>query len=104
MPAFRSTPGIDATKKIPGEGFKRPWPPLIKVDENVRKKVNWVHLETVGVVGQPPPAVLSLAGALARSSTGEGACRDEWPARAPAPLLTNGVEMHPGELTVRKCR
>jgi len=24
--------GIDATKKIPGEGFKRPWPPLIKMD------------------------------------------------------------------------
>jgi hypothetical protein len=22
----------DATKKIPGEGFKRPWPPLIKRD------------------------------------------------------------------------
>ena len=24
--------GIDATKKMPGEGFKRPWPPLIKMD------------------------------------------------------------------------
>jgi len=24
--------GIDATKKLPGEGFKRPWPPLIKMD------------------------------------------------------------------------
>ena len=32
--------GIDATKKLPGEGFKRPWPPLIKTDENVRKKMN----------------------------------------------------------------
>jgi hypothetical protein len=21
---------MDATKKLPGEGFKRPWPPLIK--------------------------------------------------------------------------
>ena len=31
--------GIDATKKLPGEGFKRPWPPLIKMDENVRKKI-----------------------------------------------------------------
>jgi 4-hydroxy-3-polyprenylbenzoate decarboxylase len=31
--------GIDATKKIRGEGFKRPWPPLIRMDENVRKKV-----------------------------------------------------------------
>jgi 4-hydroxy-3-polyprenylbenzoate decarboxylase len=32
--------GIDATKKIPGEGFKRPWPPLIRMDENVRKKMD----------------------------------------------------------------
>src|SRR5258706_4209164 len=31
--------GIDATKKIPGEGFKRPWPPLIKMDEAVKAKV-----------------------------------------------------------------
>jgi len=28
--------GVDATKKPPGEGFKRPWPPLIKMDESVR--------------------------------------------------------------------
>ena len=32
--------GIDATKKLPGEGFKRPWPPLIKMDESVRKKID----------------------------------------------------------------
>ena len=32
--------GIDATKKLPGEGFKRPWPPLIKMDEAVRKKMD----------------------------------------------------------------
>ena len=32
--------GIDATKKIPGEGFKRAWPPLIKMDEIVRKKMD----------------------------------------------------------------
>jgi 4-hydroxy-3-polyprenylbenzoate decarboxylase len=31
--------GIDATKKIPGEGFKRPWPPLIKMDEAVKARV-----------------------------------------------------------------
>jgi UbiD family decarboxylase len=24
--------GFDATKKLPGEGFKRAWPPLIKMD------------------------------------------------------------------------
>ena len=31
--------GIDATKKLPGEGFKRPWPPLIKMDVAVKAKV-----------------------------------------------------------------
>jgi 4-hydroxy-3-polyprenylbenzoate decarboxylase len=25
--------GINAMKKLPGEGFKRAWPPLIKMDE-----------------------------------------------------------------------
>ena len=32
--------GIDATKKIPGEGFKRPWPPLIKMDKAVQAKMD----------------------------------------------------------------
>ena len=32
-------PKIDATKKLPGEGFKRPWPPLIKMDAAVKAKV-----------------------------------------------------------------
>ena len=31
--------GIDATKKIPGEDFKRAWPPLIKMDAAVKAKV-----------------------------------------------------------------
>ena len=30
--------GIDATKKLPGEGFKRPWPRLIKMDEVVKAR------------------------------------------------------------------
>jgi 4-hydroxy-3-polyprenylbenzoate decarboxylase len=34
------TSGIDATKKLPGEGFKRAWPPLIKMDESVKAKVD----------------------------------------------------------------
>jgi 4-hydroxy-3-polyprenylbenzoate decarboxylase len=38
--ASGSKMGIDATKKIPGEGFKRMWPPLIKMDEAVRKKID----------------------------------------------------------------
>ena len=31
--------GIDATKKLAGEGFKRAWPPLIKMDPQVKAKV-----------------------------------------------------------------
>ncbi len=31
--------GIDATKKLPGEIFKRPWPPLIKMDAAVKVKM-----------------------------------------------------------------
>jgi len=30
---------VDATKKLPGEGFKRVWSPLIKMDEKVKVKV-----------------------------------------------------------------
>lgn len=37
--AIGSKLGFDATKKLPGEGFKRPWPPLIKMDERVKAKV-----------------------------------------------------------------
>ena len=32
--------GIDATRKLAGEGFKRRWPPLIKMDEKIREKIN----------------------------------------------------------------
>lgn len=31
--------GIDATKKLPGEGFHRQWPPLIQMDADVKAKV-----------------------------------------------------------------
>ena len=31
--------GIDATRKLPGEGFKREWPPLIKMDEAVKRRI-----------------------------------------------------------------
>jgi 4-hydroxy-3-polyprenylbenzoate decarboxylase len=31
--------GIDATRKLAGEGFKRTWPPLIRMDEATRKKI-----------------------------------------------------------------
>jgi 4-hydroxy-3-polyprenylbenzoate decarboxylase len=32
--------GFDATRKMPGEGFKRQWPPLIRMDDAVLKKVS----------------------------------------------------------------
>src|ERR1044071_336515 len=38
--AMGSKLGIDATRKIPGEGFHRPWPPLIRMDESVRRKID----------------------------------------------------------------
>jgi 4-hydroxy-3-polyprenylbenzoate decarboxylase len=31
---------MNATKKLPGEGFKRAWPPLIKMDEKVKAKID----------------------------------------------------------------
>ena len=37
--AIGSKLGIDATKKLPGEGFKRAWPPLIKMDAAVKAKI-----------------------------------------------------------------
>jgi len=36
--AIGSKLGIDATKKLAGEGFKRNWPPIIKMDEAVKAK------------------------------------------------------------------
>jgi len=32
--------GIDATRKLPGEGFKRPWPPLIRMNKEVQRKID----------------------------------------------------------------
>ena len=37
--AIGSKLGFDATKKMAGEGFRRPWPPLIKMDEAVKAKM-----------------------------------------------------------------
>jgi 4-hydroxy-3-polyprenylbenzoate decarboxylase len=38
--AVGSKMGPDATKKLPGEGFKRPWPPLIKMTDEIRRKID----------------------------------------------------------------
>jgi 4-hydroxy-3-polyprenylbenzoate decarboxylase len=37
--AIGSKMGFDATRKLPGEGFKREWPPLIKMTDEVRRKM-----------------------------------------------------------------
>ena len=37
--AVASKLGIDGMKVLPDEGFKRAWPPLIKMDESVKAKV-----------------------------------------------------------------
>ena len=37
--AAGSKMGLDATRKLPGEGFPREWPPLIKMSEEVRQKM-----------------------------------------------------------------
>jgi 4-hydroxy-3-polyprenylbenzoate decarboxylase len=38
--AVGSKLGIDATRKLAGEGFHRPWPPLIRMDADVQKKID----------------------------------------------------------------
>jgi len=35
--------GIDATKKLAGEGFKRGWPPLIKMSDEIRRKIDSLY-------------------------------------------------------------
>jgi 4-hydroxy-3-polyprenylbenzoate decarboxylase len=37
--AVGSKLGIDATRKLPGEGFRRPWPPLIRMDPAVSARM-----------------------------------------------------------------
>ncbi len=38
--AIGSKLGVDATKKLAGEGFRREWPPLIRMDQDVVKKIS----------------------------------------------------------------
>jgi 4-hydroxy-3-polyprenylbenzoate decarboxylase len=40
LPNFGSKMGIDATRKWPSEGFTRPWPDEIKMDGEVKRKVD----------------------------------------------------------------
>ncbi|MCI4624559.1 MAG: menaquinone biosynthesis decarboxylase [Candidatus Magnetoovum sp. WYHC-5] len=40
MPAYGGKLGIDATKKLPSEGFTRPWPDDIQMSEEIKKFVD----------------------------------------------------------------
>jgi 4-hydroxy-3-polyprenylbenzoate decarboxylase len=40
IPAFGGKMGIDATKKLPSEGFQRQWPPDIEMSPEVKSLVD----------------------------------------------------------------
>ncbi|MEX2299581.1 MAG: menaquinone biosynthesis decarboxylase [Bryobacterales bacterium] len=42
LPNYGSKMGIDATRKWPGEGFTRPWPDVIRMDEDVKLRVEGI--------------------------------------------------------------
>ena len=46
LPGYGSKMGIDATKKLPGEGFEREWPDEIRMSPEIVKKVDalWAEL------------------------------------------------------------
>jgi len=46
LPNFGSKMGVDATCKWPSEGFTRPWPDEIKMDPEVKKRIDalWKQL------------------------------------------------------------
>jgi 4-hydroxy-3-polyprenylbenzoate decarboxylase len=46
LPGYGSKMGIDATKKLPGEGFEREWPDEIRMSPEVVKKIDdlWAEL------------------------------------------------------------
>jgi len=48
LPNFGSKMGIDATRKWPTEGFTRPWPEEIRMDEATRRRVD-AMLKTLGI-------------------------------------------------------
>ena len=42
LPNYGSKMGIDATRKWAAEGFTRPWPPMLTMDEDIKAKVDAV--------------------------------------------------------------
>lgn len=47
VPNYGSKMGIDATKKLPEEGFTREWPPEIEMSLEVRKKIDGIWTEVM---------------------------------------------------------
>jgi 4-hydroxy-3-polyprenylbenzoate decarboxylase len=40
LPNYGSKMGVDATRKWPGEGFARPWPGVIEMSQDVKRRVD----------------------------------------------------------------
>jgi 4-hydroxy-3-polyprenylbenzoate decarboxylase len=40
LPNYGSKMGVDATRKWPGEGFNRPWPGVIEMTTDVKRRVD----------------------------------------------------------------
>jgi 4-hydroxy-3-polyprenylbenzoate decarboxylase len=40
LPTFGSKMGMDATRKLKGEGFEREWPDEIKMSDDIKKMVD----------------------------------------------------------------
>jgi len=51
LPNFGSKMGVDATRKLPSEGFARPWPDEIKMDEETKKRVDAI-CAAIGLSGK----------------------------------------------------
>jgi 4-hydroxy-3-polyprenylbenzoate decarboxylase len=45
LPHFGSKMGIDGTRKLPSEGFRRPWPDRIEMSDEVRDKIDGIWKE-----------------------------------------------------------
>ena len=57
-PSYGGKLGIDATRKLPEEGFVGEWPPIIRMDEETRRRVDslWPKLGLSGPREAPPNA------------------------------------------------
>ena len=47
-PCIGTHMGVDATRKLPGEGYRRGWPELVRMPEEVRARVEAMRVGTEG--------------------------------------------------------